>query len=86
MARLSRIVIPNQPVHIMHRGNNYVVQSSRQQCTSTGCITNTGIITIATSGSLTGTVVPIPAAAWLFGSGLLTLLGARNIYPRKLKA
>lgn len=22
MARLSRIVIPNQPVHIMHRGNN----------------------------------------------------------------
>jgi len=22
MARLSRIVVPNQPVHIMHRGNN----------------------------------------------------------------
>jgi putative transposase len=22
MARLSRIVIPNQPLHIMHRGNN----------------------------------------------------------------
>ena len=22
MARLSRIVVPNQPLHIMHRGNN----------------------------------------------------------------
>jgi len=23
MARLPRIVIPNQPLHIMHRGNNH---------------------------------------------------------------
>ena len=34
-----------------------------------------GISGVFSSGSITPTVVPIPAAIWLFGSGLIALLG-----------
>lgn len=53
---------------------NFIVQSSRQECISSDCFTSTGVITVAIDGTLTGTVVPVPAAVWLFGSGLIGLV------------
>ena len=50
---------------------NHVVQSSRQECISADCTTSTGVFTVASDGTLAGAVVPIPAAVWLFGSGLI---------------
>ena len=38
--------------------------------------TNTAVTSTSFSGSITPTVVPVPAAVWLFGSGLLGLIGA----------
>lgn len=37
---------------------------------------------VGLSGRVTQTVVPIPAAAWLFGTGLLALIGFRKRFQR----
>jgi hypothetical protein len=44
-------------------------------CANSDCSYYEGPVYFFTSGNITGTVVPVPAAVWLFGSGLLGLLG-----------
>ena len=44
-------------------------------CYNADCSYWSGPAFFFTSGNITGTVVPVPAAVWLFGSGLLGLVG-----------
>ena len=48
--------------------------SSQSTCDNADCTTVSDPVFL-TSGNITGTVVPVPAAMWLFGSGLLGLVG-----------
>ena len=62
------------PLSVLTQGGTNL-DSSQAICGDGDCSSFQSPFVFLTAGNITGTVVPVPAAVWLFGSGLLGLVG-----------
>lgn len=66
------------PITSFFTDPNHVAQSSRSTCLNSVCVAISGTQAIATSGTLTGSPVPLPASIWFMGLGLIYLYRFRK--------